>query len=60
MIITPAEMRECLQEWYAQALTFEDLFEIHYTVRAEADKQAVFMSHELAKEECGGAGHEAD
>ena len=51
MITTPVEMRECLQERYARALTFEDLFEIHYAVLAEADKQAVFMSHELAKEE---------
>mgnify|MGYP004454043161 CR=1 FL=1 len=32
----------------------------HYAVRAEADKQAVFMSHELAKEERGGADHEDD
>ena len=60
MIITPDEMRDCLQEWYAQALTFEDLFEIHYAVRAEADKQAVFMSHELAKEERRSVGHAAD
>lgn len=49
MVITPEEMRECLQDWYAQALTFEDLFEIHCAVRVEADKQAVFMGHELAK-----------
>lgn len=24
MMITPAEMRECLQEWYAQALCADD------------------------------------
>lgn len=60
MVTTPEEMRECLQEWYAQALTFEDLFEIHCAVRAEADKQAVFMGHELSKRECGGANHAAD
>ena len=47
MVTTPEEMRECLQEWYAQALTFEDLFEIHCAVRAEVDKQAVFMGHEV-------------
>ena len=57
MLITPDEMKMCIQEWYAQALSFEDLFEIHYAVRAEADKQAVFMSHELAKEKRGGVGH---
>ena len=60
MIITPTEIRECLLEWYTQALSFEDLFEIHYAVRVEADKQAIFMSHEPAKEERGGADHAAD
>ncbi len=38
------EMKMLLQEWYAQALSYEELFEIHYAVRKEADKQAVHMA----------------
>ena len=49
MLITPDEMKMCIQEWYAQALSFEELLEIHLVVRNEADKQAVFMANEIAK-----------
>lgn len=51
MIITPEEMKMSVQEWYAQALTYEDLFEIHCTIQNEANKQAVFMAREIAKTE---------
>lgn len=44
------EMKSCIQEWYAQASSYEELFEIHYAVLSEANKQAVYMAQEIAKE----------
>mgnify|MGYP003292146562 CR=1 FL=1 len=37
------DMRSCIQEWFAQAISAEDLREIYYVVRSEADKQHEYM-----------------
>lgn len=58
MITTTEEMKMLVQEWYAQAVSYEELFEIHCAVRTEADKQAVFMAKEIAK--MGGADDAVD
>lgn len=50
-MITLEEMKSCIQEWYAQAGSYESLFETHYAVLAEANKQAVYMAKEIAKED---------
>lgn len=49
-MVTLEEMKTCIQEWYAQASSYEELFEIHYAVLSEANKQAVYMAQEIAKE----------
>ena len=51
MMISTEDMKSCIQEWYAQALDYEELFEIHYAVQSEANKQAVFIANEIAKKE---------
>lgn len=51
MNTTTDDMKSCIQEWFAQACSFEELREIFYVVRCEADKQFVYMSNELAKDE---------
>lgn len=51
MMISTEDMKSCIPEWYAQALNYEDLFEIHYAVQSEANKQAVFVANEIAKRE---------
>lgn len=50
MITALDEMKLCIQEWYAQASSYEELFEIHYAVLSEAKKQAVYMAQEIAKD----------
>jgi hypothetical protein len=50
MNITTDEMRMLIQEWFAQATSFEVLADIYYTVRSEADKQNVYMSLAIAKD----------
>ena len=50
MMTTLDEMKSCIQDWYAQARSYEELFEIHYAVLSEANKQAVYMAQEIAKE----------
>lgn len=41
MNISTEDMKNCIQEWFAQADSFEDLADIFYTVRSEADKQFI-------------------
>lgn len=43
------DMRSCIQEWFAQAISAEDLREIYFVVRSEADKQYEYM-FEMLKE----------
>ena len=50
MIVSLEDMRGCIQEWFDQALGFDDLKEIYNTVRSEADKQFEYMADQIAKQ----------
>ena len=50
MNISTEDMKSCIQEWFAQALGFEDLREIYLAVRSEADKQFEYMADGIAKQ----------
>jgi hypothetical protein len=50
MNISTEDMRSCIQEWFAQAYTFEDLANIFYAVKSETDKQFVYMAEQIAKD----------
>lgn len=50
MTISLEDMKSCIQEWFAQALGFDDLREIYNTVRSEADKQFEYMADRIAKQ----------
>lgn len=48
MDISIEDMRGCIQEWFAQVYSFEDLRDIYYAVKSEADKQFVYMAENIA------------
>ena len=48
MNISTEDMKGCIQEWFAQADSFEDLGEIFYAVKSETDKQFIYMAKEIA------------
>lgn len=48
--ISTEDMKGCIQEWFAQARSFEELAEILYAVKSETDKQFVYMANEIAKD----------
>lgn len=50
MNITTDEMRMLIQEWFAQAMNYEVLADIYYTVRHESDKQMAYMAQTIAKD----------
>lgn len=50
MTVSLEDMKSCIQEWFAQALGFDDLREIYNTVRSEADKQFEYMADHIAKQ----------
>lgn len=50
MDISIEDMRSCVQEWFAQALGFDDLRDIYLAVRSEADKQFEYMADSIAKQ----------
>jgi hypothetical protein len=50
MYISTEDMKSCIQEWFAQALGFDDLREIYNAVRSEADKQFEYMADSIAKQ----------
>ena len=50
MNISLEDMKSCIQEWFAQALGFDDLREIYNAVRSEADKQFEYMADSIAKQ----------
>lgn len=50
MNISIEDMRSCVQEWFAQALGFDDLRDIYLAVRSEADKQFEYMADSIAKQ----------
>lgn len=50
MTVSLEDMKSCIQEWFAQALGFDDLREIYNTVRSEADKQFEYMADSIAKQ----------
>lgn len=50
MNISTEDMKSCIQEWFVQAYSFEDLAEIFYAVKSETDKQFVYMAKQIAKE----------
>lgn len=50
MNITTDEMRLRIQEWFAQAMSYEVLADIYYTVRSESDKQMVYMAQTITKD----------
>lgn len=51
MIISIEDMKSCIQEWFAQALGFDDLREIYSAVRSEADKQFEYIANNIAKQQ---------
>ena len=50
MNISTDDMKSCIQEWFAQALGFDDLREIYSAVRSEADKQFEYMADSIARQ----------
>ena len=50
MDISIEDMRECIQEWFAQAWGFDDLRDIYNAVRSEADKQFEYIADSIAKQ----------
>lgn len=50
MNISTDDMKSCIQEWFAQALGFDDLREIYNAVRSEADKQFEYMADTIARQ----------
>lgn len=50
MNISTEDMKSCIQEWFVQAYSFEDLAEIFYAVKSETDKQFVCMAKQIAEE----------
>lgn len=50
MDISIEDMRGCVQEWFTQALGFDDLRDIYNVVRSEADKQFEYMADSIAKQ----------
>lgn len=50
MNISTDDMKSCIQEWFAQALGFDDLREIYNAVRSEADKQFAYMADTIARQ----------
>ena len=50
MNISIEDMKSCIQEWFAQAISFEDLAEIFYAVQSETDKQFVYTAEQICKE----------
>lgn len=44
------DMKGFIQEWFAQAIDFEELKDIYIAVRSEADKQFVYMADSIAKQ----------
>ena len=50
MNISIEDMKSCIQEWFAQALGFDDLRDIYNAVRSEADKQFEYIADSIAKQ----------
>lgn len=50
MNISLEDMKSCIQEWFAQAHSFEDLAEIFYAVKSETDKQFVYIADSIAEQ----------
>ena len=50
MNISTDDMKSYIQEWFAQALGFDDLRDIYNAVRSEADKQFEYMADSIAKQ----------
>lgn len=50
MYVSTDDMKSCIQEWFAQALGFDDLRDIYLAVRSEADKQFEYMADSIAKQ----------
>jgi hypothetical protein len=48
MNISIEDMKSCVQEWFAQAYSFEDLADIFYAIKSEADKQFVYMAEQIS------------
>ena len=49
MNISIEDMRSCIQEWFAQAYSFEDLAEIFYAIKSETDKQFVYIAEMICE-----------
>ena len=48
MNISTEDMKGCIQEWFAQAYSFEDLADIFYAVKSETDKQFIYMAEQIS------------
>ena len=49
MSVSIEDMKSCIQEWFAQAYSFEDLAEIFYAVKSETDKQFVYIAENICE-----------
>lgn len=50
MNVSTEDMKNCIQEWFAQALGFDDLRDIYNVVRSEADKQFEYIADNIAQQ----------
>lgn len=50
MIVSIEDMKSCIQEWFGEIYSFEDLAEVYYAVRSETDKQFVYMAEQICTE----------
>ena len=49
MRTTTEDMRVTIQEWFAEAVSFDELRDAYYAVREEADKQFVEVADYIAR-----------
>ena len=49
MYTSTDDMRSIIQEWFAQAMSIDDIRDIYFSVRSEADKQFVYMIDQFIK-----------
>lgn len=44
------DMRKCIQEWYAEVCTLEQLAKMHFDIKEELENQFVYMTRVITKE----------
>lgn len=51
-MISVEDMKDCIQEWYAEVCTFEQLEKMHFEIKKEMENQFLYMAEVIAKEMC--------